>query len=130
MRDAACLADPASNAFCFIDAVRNTDPTDMYFYQLPLGIALPLNANPLCSSCTGSILGIYAQALHDPSQADSLGALKKTYEPAAAVAIKSCGASYATAIANGGAVALRRKSSAWLITLVLALGYTLLVCSP
>jgi hypothetical protein len=130
MRDAACLPDPATNIFCFLNAVRNTDPTDLYYYQLPLGISLPQTANPLCSPCTGSILGIYAQALQDTTQADSLEGLKKTYKPAAAVAIKSCGSSYATAIANGGAVALRRKTSAWVITLVLVLGYTLLSCSP
>jgi len=130
MRDAACLADPATNTFCFLNAVGNPDPTDLYFYQLPLGIGLPQSADPLCSSCTGSVLGVYAQALHDPTQADLLTGLKQTYEPATAAAIKSCGSSYATAIANGGVVALRRKSSAWMITLVLVLGYTLLLCSP
>jgi hypothetical protein len=123
MRDTACLPDPATNIFCFLNAVRNSDPTDLYFYQLPLGIALPLTANPLCSPCTGSVLGLYAQALLDPTQADSLAALKKTYKPAAALAIKSCGSTYATAIANGGVVTLRPKSSVWPMGAVLLLGY-------
>jgi hypothetical protein len=129
MRDAASLSDPATNTYCFLDAVRNTDPTDLYIYQLPLGIGLPQNANPLCSPCSGSVLGVYAKALSDPAQADSLAGLKETYDPAIALIIKSCGSTYATAIATSGVVALQPYSPLWATGAVMLLGYTLLVSS-
>jgi hypothetical protein len=130
MRDAACLPDPATNTFCYLNAVRNPDPTELYFYQLPLGVGLPPTADPKCSPCTGSVLSIYAQALSDPTQEASLTDLKETYQPAAALAIQSCGSAYATAIASGGALALQLKSSLWEIIAVVLLACAVLLLSP
>jgi len=127
MRDTACLPDPATNTFCFLNAVRNPNPTDLYYYQLPIGIGIPKTADPMCSPCTGRVLDLYAKALGDPTRADSLIALQKTYEPAAALAIKSCGTAYATAIANGGMVP---NFSVWTMGMVMFPGCALLLLSP
>lgn len=130
MRDTACLDDPTRQTYCFINAVCNPDPTELYYYQLPLGSPLPQTTNSTCSQCTASVLSDYAQALRDPTQAGSLTALKKTYDLAAALTVKSCGSTYATVVPNGAVVALRPNSSVWAIGAVALLGYTLLLFSP
>lgn len=130
MRDTACLDDPTRQTYCFINAVCNPDPTELYYYQLPLGSPLPQTTNSTCSQCTASVLSDYAQALRDPTQAGSLTALKKTYDLAAALTVKSCGSTYATVVPNGAVVALRPNSSVWAISAVALLGYTLLLFSP
>jgi hypothetical protein len=130
MRDAACIPDPATNTFCYLNAVRNPDPTELYFYQLPLGIGLPSTANPMCSPCTSSVLSIYAHALSDPDQEDSLTGLKQTYESAAAAAIQSCGSTYATAITSGEVVGIRLKPLLWEIIAPVLLACAVFLPSP
>ena len=126
MYNASCLADPTTNAFCFLNAVANSDPTELYFYELPLGIALPVNAHPQCTPCTKTVLDAYAAALSDPTQADSLTGLKQTYDTAAGLTIQSCGSAYATTVTNG-MVALRPKCLASVIGVMLLMGYILLL---
>lgn len=41
MREAACLRNQRTNAYCFAEALAATPPSDIYFYQLPLGTPLP-----------------------------------------------------------------------------------------
>lgn len=41
MRDGACLQNARTDSYCFVDAVVATPPSDIYFYQLPLGTPLP-----------------------------------------------------------------------------------------
>ncbi|KIM24263.1 hypothetical protein M408DRAFT_331887 [Serendipita vermifera MAFF 305830] len=41
MREAACLRNQRTNAYCFAEALAATPPSDVYFYQLPLGTPLP-----------------------------------------------------------------------------------------
>ncbi|KIM24751.1 hypothetical protein M408DRAFT_26717 [Serendipita vermifera MAFF 305830] len=41
MREAACLRNQRTNACCFAEALAATPPSDVYFYQLPLGTPLP-----------------------------------------------------------------------------------------
>ena len=103
LRDAGCLISQAgSQSYCYVEAVHNTNPADLYLYQLPLGIAAPNNSDPSCSACAGSVLGVFATAL----QADggrnegngSTDALKMTYDAAAALSAnpQACGAGYAS----------------------------------
>lgn len=98
MRNVGCLADPTTNAYCYLEAVHNPNPADLYFYALPFGTALPPSAQPSCSGCTKSVMGLYAQ------HAD-LAALAEVYAGAAGVADKACGAGYvqvtAGAVASG-----------------------------
>ena len=41
MREAACLRNLRTNAYCYADAIAGSPPSDIYFYQLPLGTPLP-----------------------------------------------------------------------------------------
>ena len=95
MHDTACLPDPTTNAYCYLSAVQNTNPSDLYFYSLPLGIPLPSTATPSCSACSKSVMGIYATALEDPSQSKLLTGLKSSYKASAQVAAQFCGSSFA-----------------------------------
>ncbi|KAF8889612.1 hypothetical protein BD779DRAFT_1388861, partial [Infundibulicybe gibba] len=94
-RDGGCLANPTTNTYCYLSAVRDPNPSDLYFYQLPLGIKLPPSSTPSCSSCTQSLLKVYAAALKNGSQSDSLTGLKQTYGSAAQLAVQKCGSGYA-----------------------------------
>jgi hypothetical protein len=104
MHTAGCLPDQSSNAYCFIDAAHAINPSDLYFFQLPLGISLPNNTTPSCSSCTKSLMALYAQSLENAAKG-TLAYLEKTYSSGQKVAVAQCGASYAQALtATSGAV--------------------------
>ena|ERR1700736_6376892 len=104
MRNAGCLPDQTTKAYCFVEAAHSTNPSDLYFYQLPGGIPLPNNTTPSCSSCTKSLLGIYYQALQTASKG-TLTNLWNTYASGEALAVAQCGAGYAQAqAATGGAL--------------------------
>lgn len=100
MHDASCLADPTTNTYCFLTAVRNPNPSDLYYYQLPLSIQLPKSSTPSCSACTKSVMGIYAAAIQNSTQAPGLAGLKATYQPAAELSVGLCGAGYAKTLAS------------------------------
>jgi len=96
MRNAGCLTDPTTNTYCYLDAVRNSNPSDTYFYSLPLGISMPNNTIASCSACTKSLMTLYYGALSDSSQSSGLTALQQTYPGAAKIAVADCGTAYAT----------------------------------
>lgn len=103
MYDVGCLTDPTTSAYCYVAAARNPTPVDLYYYQLPLGTSLPKRAVPTCSSCTKSVMNIYAEALSGGTNSSSLTGLQKTYEAAAQGANQACGGDYAhTAVTNAG----------------------------
>jgi len=95
MHDTGCLVDPTTNAYCYLSAVQNTNPSDLYFYSLPLGIPLPNTSKPSCSACSKSIMAIYATALQDVTQAKLLTGLKSSYDVSAQVAAQFCGSAFA-----------------------------------
>ena len=99
LRDTACLADQGTNEYCYIEAVVNSNPADLYLYSLPLGIALPSTVTPSCSACTKSVMGQYAQ------NGMNLTALNEVYNGAASVVNKVCGNGFAQIISatSGGA---------------------------
>ncbi|GLB42088.1 hypothetical protein LshimejAT787_1101030 [Lyophyllum shimeji] len=114
VRETGCLTDPTTNTYCYLNAVRNSNPSDLYFYGLPLGHKLPKSATPSCSACTRSLMGTYSAALEDPAQAAELTGLKKTYNDAVQLAVSTCGNGYAAnVIMNGAAPALRGVFSGW-----------------
>ncbi|TDL25162.1 hypothetical protein BD410DRAFT_765773 [Rickenella mellea] len=88
MRDAGCAVDQQTSTYCYADAVHNANPSDLYFYQLPLGTALPNNTRPSCSACTKSVMAVFA------TQAQNLSSLQETYSSAAQAAEKACGQGY------------------------------------
>ena len=97
MREAGCLTDPTTNSYCFVNAAADTNPTNLYYYNLPIGVKLPSSANPQCTACLKSLMSLYAGAMKDENVAKSLSGLQATYEKAAEVTLGKCGAGYATA---------------------------------
>jgi len=95
MHDSACLADPTTNAYCFLSAVQNTNPSNFFIYSLPLGLALPKTSTPSCSACLKSTMGIYATALQDRPQAALLTGLNSVYQASAQLVVQLCGAAFA-----------------------------------
>lgn len=109
MRDAACLSDPTTNTYCFLNAARDSNPTNLYYYSLPLGTKLPeRSTDPQCTACLKSLMGVYGSALKDQSQASKLPGLVGTYELAAEATLGKCGVGYAQA----GIVSGTRRLSA------------------
>ena len=96
MHDSACLANPATDAYCYLSAVLN--PSDLYFFSLPLGIPIPPSSvsEPSCSACSKSLMAIYATALQN--QSASLTKLESAYQPSVKIAAALCGAVFAKAV--------------------------------
>ncbi|KAK2461305.1 hypothetical protein APHAL10511_006832 [Amanita phalloides] len=124
MYDAACHVDPATNSYCYVEAVQNSNPSDLYIYQLPLNIMFPNSANPTCSPCSKDIMNLYIAALQNPTLALDLNALVATYNSGARALDTQCGSSFVTVI-NGAALrstlSLVRPLSLTLISLLLLL---------
>jgi hypothetical protein len=107
MRRSACLVDQTTNSYCYLSAVMNSNPSDLYFYSLPHGIFLPNTTRPSCSACTKSIMATYALALSEeypdggPKVVDDtapLAGLKKTYGASAVLTQNNCGPAYASTV--------------------------------
>jgi len=100
MRETGCVVDPSTNSYCYVSAAVNTNPSDLYFYQLPLGITVPTDTTISCSSCTKTLMGLYDAALTS-SNASTLGGLQKTYNNASISADKQCGQSFSQQVSSG-----------------------------
>ncbi|KAJ7247850.1 hypothetical protein B0H12DRAFT_1020437 [Mycena haematopus] len=120
MRSAGCLVDPTTDTYCYLDAVRNSNPSDTYFFSLPLGISMPNNTIASCSACTKSLMTLYYGALSNSSQSSGLSSLQAAYPGAAKIAVADCGTAYATltTASPSGALPLRTVSGLLLGTLV------------
>ncbi|TFK38075.1 hypothetical protein BDQ12DRAFT_120550 [Crucibulum laeve] len=127
MRNTACLSDPTTSTYCYLNAVSSSNPSDLYYYTLPLDIGLPKTAKPSCAACTQSVMTLYASALRNTTQAEDLSGLKDTYESAAEQSVQVCGSGYAqTAVVNAGG---RRVVFHGALSLVLSLTVVILVAS-
>jgi hypothetical protein len=124
MRQAGCTANPATDTYCLVDAVRAAVAADVYYFGLPLGTPLPANTAPTCSACTKSLLAMYAP--YAPAGTSNLasnataalpGLGNGVYSSAAGVTNEACGQSFATGGKGNGAGALRP-----LVALAVALG--------
>ncbi|CUA76744.1 hypothetical protein RSOLAG22IIIB_02214 [Rhizoctonia solani] len=98
MRQAGCLVNQRSNAYCFVESVASSSPVDTYFYALPLGTPVPQKSTPSCSPCIKSLMSLYADSATDKSLP-----LSKVYSAAQQLAADSCGAEYARSVATNGA---------------------------
>ncbi|KAF7351296.1 hypothetical protein MSAN_01561100 [Mycena sanguinolenta] len=126
MRSAGCLVDPTTDTYCYLDAVRNSNPSDTYFFSLPLGIGMPSNTIASCSACTKSLMGLYYSALTNSSESSELTSLQQVYPSAAKIAVADCGTAYATlTTTTSSALPLRTVRGLFLGTLLLII--TLLI---
>lgn len=124
LRNGGCLADQATSSYCYIEAAASPSPSDLYFYQLPLGFSLPNNTKLSCSPCTKSLMAIYASTLQGSNSAQ-LTLLAKTYNAAAQSAQQYCGSMYATTATSRAGPSLGFSSMAVCLALILT-GFTLL----
>ncbi|KAJ3712690.1 hypothetical protein C8R42DRAFT_727849 [Lentinula raphanica] len=95
---AGCLNDPSTNSYCYVKAVHNTNPSDLYFYSLVSGVAISNSTTLTCSSCTKSLMSLYVDALN--ANASQLSELASVYPAAQALAASACGSTYAIASTN------------------------------
>ncbi|KAG8758711.1 hypothetical protein FRC14_007555 [Serendipita sp. 396] len=116
VRDVGCLRNLRSDTFCYVDSLVASPPADIYLYQLPLGTPLPgssssssansaqstsaadgggsgVNVKPSCSSCSQSVMNIYAQYAGNSSLL-----ISQTYPGAQRAVEAACGSGYASAV--------------------------------
>ncbi|KAF8903279.1 hypothetical protein CPB84DRAFT_1814674 [Gymnopilus junonius] len=123
MHDVACSIDPTTNSYCYLDAVHNANPSDSYYYQLPLGIPLPNSSVPTCSPCSKGAMNIYASALENTTAASLLTGLQSTYEPSAKLSVQFCGAGWAqTDLANSALSVFKSPPTIWRASLAFSFG--------
>lgn len=106
MRNTSCQIDTATNAYCYLESVGNSDPSSYWFYLLPLGQPLVGITTSACNECTKQLMAMYADAL-DSSDGTLLSSLQQTYESAAKSLDNACGADYAQTV-NVSNMALAR----------------------
>jgi hypothetical protein len=94
-----CLSDPSTNTYCYVSAVHNSNPSDVYLYQLPLGLSYPNTTTPTCSSCSKSVMDIYSSALQNSPSI--LSALQGDYPGAQQILDSTCGSTFAKSVSSG-----------------------------
>lgn len=85
---------------------------------------MPSNAKPSCSTCAGSLLGLYADAIQNGNS--SADGLKNTYENAADSATESCGSGFAAIGLEKGSAAVKGVPLMyrwWTVALALAFAF-------
>lgn len=101
MRQVGCLSNQNTSAYCYVEAAHNDNPSDLYFYSLPYGIALPNNTDLSCSGCTKNVMDLFG------AQTNETSSLENTYKAAAILASSKCGSDYVythSAIATSSAL--------------------------
>jgi hypothetical protein len=118
---AGCLSNPSTSSYCYLDAVYSPDPSDLYFYQLPLGIKLPNTTHATCSACTKSLMSLYSGSLSANASDGANAGLSVTYASAAQFVDTICGKSYAQEQASSRGARMARVEGAmpWLSALIL-----------
>lgn len=119
---ATCLKDEDTSVYCFGDAVTNTtNPSNVYFYNLPLNDSLPQATNPTCNECLQNTMEIYHVATANRRQP-----IASTYEGAAQLVDSICGTGFsnvtlAAAITTSFAPAMSGPSTGLLVLTLLAM---------
>ena len=82
----------SNNDYCFTSSVNATNQADISLYYLPLGVTLPGNSRPTCSSCTQQTMSYFAAAAQNLSTP-----LGQDYSSAAVQVNQGCGPSFVNA---------------------------------
>jgi len=129
-RNAGCQSNPATNVYCYIQAVTQSDPSDMYFYQVQFGADIPNSTKPSCSSCTKSLMNLYVSAIsgqEGPGGANVPSAFAPAYAHAARIAADACGDDFVQTIAIDGSGSPESSLSLSSLWFSLLIGCILLV---
>jgi hypothetical protein len=122
-REAGCLSNPATNVYCYTQAVASSDPSDLYYYQVQYGISIPNDTKPSCSSCTKSLMNLYVSEISGQEKfqdEDLRSMLAEAYSHASNIALDICGDGFVPRIAiDGGPPGLSLSlSSLWFALLI------------
>jgi len=130
MYDIGCMDNPSTSVYCYISAVANTsNPSDLYYYQLPFGISVPNNTSPSCSPCIKNIMSLYMSVIKgtDPNTTDSSirSVLSHTYGGASQLAVQACGNEYVqtTTVVSGGVRSRAMFTNTWSIFAGVMIGF-------
>ncbi|KAH9899203.1 hypothetical protein C8Q73DRAFT_310243 [Cubamyces lactineus] len=93
MREVGCQTDAQTNTYCYVEAAQ-ARPADLYLYALPLGLGLPNQTVPSCTSCVKNVMQAFV------SDGMNLSALRSTYPSAATVLNSACGGDFVATIAE------------------------------
>lgn len=119
MREVACQVNQETDTYCYVEATQSTHPSDLYLYQLPLGLALPNTTVPSCTSCVQNVMSVFA------NEGTSNAALRDTYGPASTIVNNACGDQFvATVSTNSGAHSVgvgARMAEVWAVGAALLL---------
>jgi len=120
--EVGCLINPRDNTYCYLEALADTSPDDLYFYSLPLGISLPNTTVPTCSECTKAVMSIYSQFAINATLP-----LSHTYPAAQNKTATACGDGYAVPvqITNSGLRTLSGPTGVLTVAFGLAVGVML-----
>ncbi|KAI8972898.1 hypothetical protein BD414DRAFT_214333 [Trametes punicea] len=123
MREVGCQVDTQKNTYCYVEAAQ-AHPADLYLYALPLGLGLPNQTVPSCTSCVQGAMRVFAGA------GANLTALRKTYPPAAAIVNDACGSEFvetmSSSAANAAFAARSVAGTGWEASVVVAGAATVL----
>lgn len=104
-RDAGCIINPRTNAYCYIEALAAPAPNDVYMYSLPLGINYPGGAEPTCSKCSQAVMSVMRQYAGNATLP-----ISQTYADTQNKTEPLCGAEYALPAVPTSAAAAGARS--------------------
>lgn len=113
---ATCLKERDTAVYCFANSVTNqTNPTETYFYYLPLNSTLPGGTVPICAPCLQQTMEIYQVATANRKQP-----IAETYDSAAEQVNTLCGPNFANttmpeAIVSSAGFSVLSRGPSWLL---------------
>lgn len=78
--------------FCYTSSINSSNPADTALYYVPLGVTLPGNSRPTCSSCTQQTMAYFATGAQNLSTP-----LGQDYGAAAVQVNQGCGPTFVNA---------------------------------
>ncbi|ORY32781.1 hypothetical protein BCR39DRAFT_521504 [Naematelia encephala] len=105
MREAAGLVSQESGKYCYLEAVSNQTPDDLYLWSVPAGIPLPSTTTPTCSKCSEQLLNLYMLNLASNSTMNAT-----IINNAVNTVNSKCGSAFVTYQAEAVSAAKRRVS--------------------
>lgn len=127
VRRAACLKNPTTNDYCFVDAVTNASaPQNFDVYSIPWGYPIVSPPWPTCNECLQASMDIFSRWAQVDGQP-----LDSSYLPSALAINRHCGDNFAnvnvtvgseksavTSGAGAAAAAVDLRLLAWTLALV------------
>ncbi|RMJ21032.1 hypothetical protein PHISP_08101, partial [Aspergillus sp. HF37] len=103
---ATCLTNPASDNYCFVDAVFSNVSADYNVYFVPLGVSLSSELRNLtCGQCLQATMDVFSEYAEVDGQP-----LAQSYLPSARAVNRICGSGFADVNVSVGSVKLAAQA--------------------